>query len=135
MSFLTHIVRCAQFNYIIAKDALGGNRIGMVSTILDEAMGWASVVILKKFILTKKMTIDFLRPVFIGQEISVMGQLLNIMNEREAEVQGIIYDTNRELSAKSSSIVSLFTLEEIRKMKIFEDSLLNGIESILNTFD
>lgn len=107
----------------------------MVSTILDEAMGWASVVILKKFILTKKMTIDFLRPVFIGQEISVMGQLLNIMNEREAEVQGIIYDTNRELSAKSSSIVSLFTLEEIRKMKIFEDSLLNGIESILNTFD
>ncbi len=89
----------------------------------------------KKLILTKTITVNFLKPVFIGQEISVTGNIFNIMNDREAEVQEFIYDSTKELSAKSSSIVSLFTLEEIRKMGIFEDSLLNGIESILNTFD
>jgi uncharacterized protein (TIGR00369 family) len=138
MEFYTNKEKNAVFSWLSVPDHVcgWGNLVhgGIVSTILDEAMGWASVVILKKVILTKKLTVDFLKPIFIDQEIHVVGNILKVAGNREAKVQGVIYDNDRKICAKASSIVSLFRIEVIRKMGIFDDNLLGGIESILKTF-
>jgi acyl-CoA thioesterase FadM len=77
------------------------------------------------------MTVDFLKPVFLGQEIVAKGNVENILSDREVEIRGAILDGNGEFCAKASSIVSLLSFESVRKMGMFDDKLLNGIESMV----
>ncbi len=105
---------------------------GIVSTILDEAMGWASIVILKKIILTKTMSVNFHKPLFVGEEISINGNILNSTNERATEVEAEIYNSNGELAAKALSTVSLFTVEQVSAFGVLEDIHLNAIKNIWN---
>lgn len=106
---------------------------GIISTILDEAMGWASLAILQKLVLSKSISVEFLKPVFVGTEIRAEGSVLEITSERDAVMQGLIYNDNDEICAKSSSVVSLFTIETIRKMGAMDENILSGIEQIMNT--
>ena len=39
---------------------------GVVSTILDETMSWAAMVLLKRLSFTRKMTVEFLKTVAVG---------------------------------------------------------------------
>ena len=139
MEFYTNEKQDSVYSWLTIPDHVCGwgnlAHGGIVTTILDEAMGWASVIVLKKLILTKAMSVDFFKPIFVKQEICVVGNILNVVNDREVEVQAAIYDGNKKLSAKSSSSVSLFKIAEIKKMGIFEDRLLSGIESIMNTLN
>ncbi len=137
MEFYTNEEHDSVYSWLTIPDHVcgWGNLVhgGIVTTILDEAMGWASVTVLKKLILTKAMSVNFFKPVFVNQEICVVGSILKVVNDREVEVQASIFNGNKELAAKSSSLVSLFTIGEIKKIGMFEDSLLNGIELIMNT--
>ena len=137
MKFYTNEKQDAVYSWLNIPDHVcgWGNLVhgGLVTTILDEAMGWASVIILKKLFLTKAMSVKFFKPIFVKQEICVVGNILKVVNDREVEVQGAIYDSNKKLSAKSSSTVSLFSIDEIKKAGIFENKLINGLEKIMNT--
>ena len=53
---------------------------GIIVTMLDEAMGWACVKLQKQPFLSKSMTIDFMKPIFIGIEINE--KYFNIAKER-----------------------------------------------------
>ncbi|MCP4750819.1 MAG: PaaI family thioesterase [Proteobacteria bacterium] len=101
---------------------------GIVSTMLDEAMGWACISLLRKLLFSKSIAVDFIKPVLIGREITVVGNVLEINSEREAVMQGFIYDENNEVCAKSSSVVSLFTLESVRKMGLMDEEMLDYFE-------
>jgi uncharacterized protein (TIGR00369 family) len=104
---------------------------GIVSTMLDEAMGWACIAILRKFFLSKNIAVDFIKPVFIGKELRVEGNVLKINSEREAVMQGLIFNDNNEICVKSSSVVSLFTLEAIKKMGVIDDKILSYFEQTM----
>ena len=104
---------------------------GIVATMLDEAMGWACITILKKFLLSKNIAVDFMKPVFVGREIRVEGTVLEINSEREAVMQGLIFNGNNEICARSSSVVSLFTLEAVKKMGVIDDRILGYFEKIM----
>lgn len=139
MKFYTNKEQDSVYSWLIIPDHVcgWGNLVhgGIVTTILDEAMGWAAVIVLKKLILTKNMSVDFFKPLFVNQEICVVGNTHKAVNDREVEVKASIYNSDKELSAKALSTVSLFTIAEIRKMGIFDEKLLSGIESITNTFN
>lgn len=102
---------------------------GIVSTILDEAMGWACIALAKRLFLSKSIAVEFLRPVRTGKEIRVEGGIREIVSEREAVMQGWIYDSRDEVSAKASSIVSLFTVETARKTGAIGEELLRSLEA------
>jgi uncharacterized protein (TIGR00369 family) len=104
---------------------------GIISTILDEAMGWAALVILKKLVLTKSISVDYLKPIFIGQKIRVEGSVLDVQNERKGVMQACIFDESNEILAKSSSAVSLFTLDSIREMGVLDEKMLGTLEQIV----
>jgi uncharacterized protein (TIGR00369 family) len=105
---------------------------GIISTILDEAMGWAAVVILKKLVISKSLTVDFIKPVLIGKEIRIEGKVSKINSEREAVLQGCIYDDNGEICAQSSSLFSLFSPESIKKMGFVDQDMLGDMEQVIN---
>ncbi|MBU0697911.1 MAG: PaaI family thioesterase, partial [Proteobacteria bacterium] len=49
---------------------------GVIATILDEIMSWSAITLLKRIILTKSMTIDFVKPIFIGNRLTAEGKVL-----------------------------------------------------------
>ena len=105
---------------------------GIISTILDEAMGWAALAILKKLVLSRSISVDYMKPVFIGQEIRAEGSVREVESERKGVMQACIYDESDEILAKSSSAVSLFTLESIKEMGVLDEKLLAGLEQLMN---
>lgn len=105
---------------------------GIISAMLDEAMCRAVLVILKKLVVSKSITVDFIKPVLIGKEIRVEGNVDKINSEREAILQGCIYDDNSEICARSSSLVSLFSSESIREMGFTDQKMLGDMEQIMN---
>lgn len=107
---------------------------GIISTMLDEAMGWAALVLLRKLVLSRSISVEFFRPVFIGKEIRVEGKVLDIGNDREAVMQGFIYDGD-ELCARSSSAYSLFTVEYIRKLGIIDENMLDELDMLLSEYE
>ena len=48
---------------------------GIVSTLLDEVMAYAVMFSKQVFIVTRNMTIKYIRPVLIGTPLTVMGRL------------------------------------------------------------
>jgi uncharacterized protein (TIGR00369 family) len=104
---------------------------GVISTLLDEIMGRAVIYQLRNLGLTRTMSLDFVRPVFIGTEIKVQGRILELKNEREAVVEGIIMNENGEVCAKSTGTFILFSSERIRKMGIAADDVLDWFERFI----
>jgi uncharacterized protein (TIGR00369 family) len=105
---------------------------GIISTMLDEVMCRAALVILKKLVVSKSIMVDFVKPVLIGSEIRVEGTVSKINSEREAVLQGCIYDDSSAICAQSSSLVSLFSSEDISKMGFMDQEMLNDMEQIMN---
>lgn len=139
MEFYTNVKRDIAVSWLIIQENFCGwsNLVhgGIISTILDEAMGWGALVIMKKLVLSKSIAVDFVKPVFINSEIRVEGSMLEVRSEREAVIQGHIYDKNNEICSQSSSVVSLFTFESVRKMGVVDEKMLNEIEQLMNEWD
>lgn len=108
---------------------------GIVSTILDEAMGWACLALARRLLLSKSIAVDFLRPVRSGQEIRVEGSVREMVSDREAVMQARIYDDHEGVCARASSVVSLFTLDAVRKMGTIDEELLRSLERAMHEGD
>jgi acyl-coenzyme A thioesterase PaaI-like protein len=80
---------------------------GVLSTILDEIMGWAVIHLFKKLGVTQSITVDFKRPVKAGEDISVRGGILEVLSERSARMTGTITNANEEICTQA---VGQFTL-------------------------
>jgi uncharacterized protein (TIGR00369 family) len=74
---------------------------GIVATILDEIMTWAALYFTKKFVLTKSINVNYLKPVFTDTKIRVEGKVMEHLSEREVIMEGCVYN-NDELRAKST---------------------------------
>ncbi|MBN2223813.1 MAG: PaaI family thioesterase [Deltaproteobacteria bacterium] len=105
---------------------------GIISTMLDEAMGWGALVILGKLVLSKSISVEFLSPVIAGKEIRVEGGVREVIGERKGVLQGFIYSDNDVLCARATSDVSLFTMDYIRKMGALDEAMLGDLETLVN---
>jgi uncharacterized protein (TIGR00369 family) len=136
MKFCSSHRRDSVISWLTVPDHLCGwsNLVhgGIISTILDEAMGWAALVILKKLVVSKSITVEFIKPVLIGKEIKVEGFASKMNSEREAVLHGSIRNEDGELCARSSSLVSLFSSESIRKMGFVDHDMLGDMEQVMN---
>ncbi len=105
---------------------------GVISAILDEIMGRAGLYFLKKLILTKEMNVKFLNPVFIGKELMAQGKVVEIINEREAIMEGFLYNGKNQLCARSTGTFSLFSPSSLKKKGVMDESLIDDLISIMN---
>ncbi|MBP7737030.1 MAG: PaaI family thioesterase [Spirochaetes bacterium] len=103
---------------------------GVVSTVLDEVMSWSSMHLLKRYILTKSITVDFLKPVWTGRRMVAEGKVRERTGEREAVIEGLLYDDAGTLCARSTGTFALFTSEGIRKFGLFDSAMVESFEEV-----
>ncbi len=64
---------------------------GILSTMLDEVMGWTAIHLLKKIAVTRTITVDFLKPVYVGRELVVIGTIAERPSDRQVVVHGKVH--------------------------------------------
>ena len=104
---------------------------GVLTTILDEIMSWSAIYLLKKMFLTKSMTIDFIKPVYQGTELKIAGNVFEKKSDRQAVMQGRIYNEEGVLCTESKGIYVLFEPKVAKKLKMLSEKALKDFEPIL----
>ena len=102
---------------------------GILSTICDEIMSWSAIHLLRRFILTRNLKVNFLKPVFIEQKLTARGFVKERIDERNALVGAEILDQNGEICTTAHGEFVLFTPESFRKFKIMPDELIDEISA------
>lgn len=101
------------YSRVTVPSHLGGwNNIahgGIVSTILDETMGWAGIYLLEQLTLTKTMTVNFVKAVNVGEKLNVEGWIKERIGKREAIIGAATYNADNETCATSEGIFTLLS--------------------------
>ncbi len=103
---------------------------GVLSTILDEIMSWSAIYLLKKFILTKSITVDFLHPVYVGDEVQAVGRVLKMSDKREALMEGKLLKNGNKICARSRGTFALLNSRMIQKMGIISEKAVRDFKPI-----
>jgi uncharacterized protein (TIGR00369 family) len=94
---------------------------GILSTILDEIMSRSAICLLKKIPMTKSMTVEYLKSVYSGMEIKVVGKVVK-KEECEAMVEGTIYNMEGQVCTKSSGTLGLFSVDFMNKRGVLPEN-------------
>ena len=105
---------------------------GVLSTMLDEIMGWSAIYGLRRIIMTKTITVDFLKPVYIKDNLRVEGRVIKQTSEREAIIEGKIYKDDDTLCAQARGTFAIFTAKTIKRMKIMPLEVLDLFSEYLD---
>jgi len=124
------------FSQLKVPEHLGGwNQLvhgGVLSTILDEVMSWAAIYLLKRITLTKSMTVDFLKPVYIDYPLSAEGKVLEIKGRHEAVMEGILSNSEGTICARSTANFAIFSPAVAKRLGIANEEHLSWFERIYN---
>lgn len=134
MQFFTN--ESAVFSRVIVPAHLcGWNNLahgGVVSTILDEVMSWAALYLLKRITLTQSMIVEFIKPVHIHTELEAEGKVIELRGKRDAMLEGLIYNSDGNVCARSTGNFKVFSPAVAKRLKIADEQSLEWFESIMN---
>lgn len=105
---------------------------GILSTILDEIMGWSVISLLGKIGLTKSMTVEFIKPVRVSQNLTVVGGIEEICSERQVLVSGAIYTDEDRVCAKATGTFATMTAETAVRLGVMSPAYKERFVPILN---
>ena len=114
MNFLTD-GQCVVSRVVVPDHLCGWRNLvhgGIISAILDEIMGWSALYLLKKVVLTKRITVDFLKPIMVNQALFVEGRVAELPDDRHVLVQGAIHTPDNVLSARGKGLFTLFSTDD-----------------------
>ena len=107
---------------------------GIVATILDEVMAWGSMVGLQKFILSKSISVEYLKPVMLESEIQAEGWVKSVINDREALLEGAISSQDGQICARASCVAATFSLDALKKLGVTDESSLKALDYMVNSW-
>jgi uncharacterized protein (TIGR00369 family) len=127
----------AVYSWLSVPDYLGGwkNIVhgGIVSTILDEIMGWAGLYLLKKVSLTNTMTVHFIRAVLVGERLKAEGRVIDFDGERNASVEGFLYNEKNVLCAKAKGNFTTLSPKLAKRLGMMtDDQIKDFFEPLIN---
>lgn len=108
---------------------------GVITTILDEIMSWSAIYLLKRFILTKSITVDFLKPLHVGERLKAEGRVQTADNGREARMTGVIYDPAGRPCARSRGTFALMAPRLAGRLGIMDRDRLQEFAGLLGIGD
>lgn len=77
---------------------------GIVSTLLDEAMGWAILELAGRFAVTRSLTVNFRRPVLIDRPLKVNARIDGEEVDGALRVESGVLDARGRLLASAVGI-------------------------------
>jgi acyl-coenzyme A thioesterase PaaI-like protein len=86
-----------------------------------------NIILTKRFILTRKMTIQFQRPVYVGSSLCGIGSIKEQDGERKAIVNGQLFDEQGRLCATSEGEFVLFSKEQFARLDILPEKELEAM--------
>ncbi len=104
---------------------------GVLSTILDEIMSWSAIYNLHHIVMTKTMTVDFFKPVYIDEELRVEGRVIEQTGKREVIMEGRIYKDGDTLCAQTHGTFTMFTAKMVKRMNIMPAEVLDGFGELI----
>lgn len=104
---------------------------GIVSTILDEIMGWSVIYLLRKIGVTKTMTVTFLKPVQVEQPLTVIGSIEEIVSEREVLVNGVLHGEDGAVYATSRATFVPMSAKTAVRLKVMSSPYLERFLPVL----
>lgn len=108
---------------------------GVIATICDEIMSWSVLYLLRKIVLTKSITIDFTRPITVGEDLLAIGFTDKKNSEREALMRGELYNSRDELCAVSHGLFALFDIDVLKEKKLISDDMIHSFQNIMKSFE
>jgi uncharacterized protein (TIGR00369 family) len=116
----------ALFSWVSVPDHLCGWKDfahgGVITTILDEIMGWSAIYLLKSIVMTKSITIDFLKPVPAGCRLRAEARLVERPHEREVVVEGLLFSGEQTLCAKARGTFAIFPPGTAERLGILDEA-------------
>ena len=104
---------------------------GVISTVLDEIMSWTAIHLLKRIVVTRTMTVAFVKPVYVGDRLQAVGEITNLEKDKEAVVEGKLYKGDHELCARSTGHFAILKPKIAQKLGIISAEALKDIEPIM----
>ena len=105
---------------------------GVVTTILDEIMSWSALYLLKKVIVTRTITIEFIKQVHIKEELKAEGRVLELRSEKEAIMEGSIYNHKGDLCTRSTGNFALLKPKIAIRLGVVDETALKDLEPVMN---
>ena len=105
---------------------------GVISTILDEIMSWAGLYLLKRITMTRSMTVEFLKPVYVGDRLKAEGKVLELQRQHDALLEGTIYNAKEEICAKSTGQFAVFSPAIAKRLGIMDGPSIEWFETVMS---
>ncbi|MCB1144680.1 MAG: PaaI family thioesterase [Leptospiraceae bacterium] len=120
--------------YTIRKEFAGWSNLthgGILATILDETMAWTSIYLKQKYILTKNMEIQFLKPVRAGETVTARGWIEEEISHREVRISAEILNSEGAVCVMGGGNMVLFNPVGFRKLNLVSRDFLERFEKIV----
>ena len=105
---------------------------GVLSTILDEIMSWSAIYLLKRVAMTKSMSVDFFKPVYVGNLLKAEGTVLDKKGKHEALMEGRIYNEDNVCCASATATFAIFSPAVAKRLRITDNESFKWFEQIFN---
>jgi acyl-coenzyme A thioesterase PaaI-like protein len=106
---------------------------GVITTVLDEVMGWAGMYLLNQFLLTRDIKVRFKLPVRIGEPVSVYGFIAEQKNDRQVIVAAELRNAKGQVAAKAEGYFALFSAEKFAAMNIMPADELERMKGMFSS--
>ena len=106
---------------------------GILSTLLDEIMGWTVIHLLGKIGVTRSMTVDFLKPVPVGSQLTVIGAVAERQSERMVLVRGEIRNEDDVLCVGSTGTFATMNAQTALRLGIMGAEYMERFKPLLRS--
>ncbi len=105
---------------------------GILSTILDEMMGWSVIYLLGKIGVTKAMTVEFLKPVPAETPLMAVGFIQEVVSDRQVLVTGEIYNKESKLCVRSTGTFAAMTAQAAVRLGVMGNDYMERFLPLLH---
>ncbi|MGD9950099.1 MAG: PaaI family thioesterase, partial [Desulfobulbus sp.] len=105
---------------------------GILSTILDEMMGWSVIYLLGKIGVTKSMNVEFVKPVPAETALTAVGFIQEVVSERQVLVTGEIYNQDSVLCVRSIGTFAAMTSQAAVRLGVMSNDYMERFLPLLN---
>lgn len=134
MSFLAD-ERSVASNVTVPEHLCGWNNLvhgGVLSTILDEIMSWATIHLLKQIPMTKSISVDFIKPVYVGDPLIAQGRVLDKISRHEVLMEGQIFNREDVCCAQATGAFAIFSPAVAKRLNITDNKSLRWFKQVFH---
>ena len=105
---------------------------GIISTLLDEVMGWAVIYFKKVFFVTRGMNVKYIRPVPLHRLLTIKGKITEGENgRRSCEAMGTIQDEGGNILARGEAAFAILSEADLHMVP---DKLKKEMKDLFRKF-